>query len=323
MEKRIYSKILGTGSYLPNRVITNDDIEKMGVETSDEWIFTRTGIRERHFCTENDTTTSMAKIACERAMEMAGVSADEIDLIVCGTCSPDRSFPSVACHLQAQLGVPTGTPAFDISAACSGFIYALSIADKFVRKGESKKALVIGAEAISRMIDWTDRSTCILFGDGAGAVVIGVSNEPGIYSTHLHSAGEHADLLYAPHPLVPHQGEKAKIYMEGNTIFKFAVTNLGAIVDETLAANNMTREDVDFLVPHQANYRIIETMAKKLDLPMDRVVVTIDKHGNTSAASIPLALDVAVRENRVKRGEILLLEAFGGGLTWGSALLKF
>lgn len=324
MTKRIYSKILGTGSYLPSRVLTNADLEKL-VDTTDEWIVTRTGIKERHFATESDSTTSMAAEACRRAMDMAGVTADEIDLIVCGTCSPDRSFPSVACHLQAVLGVPMGTPAFDISAACSGFIYSLSIADKFIRNSEAKKVLVIGAETISRMVDWSDRSTCVLFGDGAGAVVVGASDEPGIYSTHLHAAGEYADLLYAPHPL-NHNPEKdgpCKIYMEGNPIFKFAVNNLGGIVDETLEANNMQRSDVDWLVPHQANYRIIQAMASKLELPMERVVVTVDKHGNTSAASIPLAFDTAVREGKIKRGETLLLEAFGGGLTWGSALLKF
>lgn len=324
MTEQVYSKILGTGSYLPEKVITNADIEKI-VDTTDEWIVTRTGIKERHFATETDSTTGMAAIACRKAMEMAEVSASEIDLIICGTCSPDRSFPSVACHLQAELGVPTGTPAFDISAACSGFIYSLSIADKFIRAGQAKKVLVIGAETISRMVDWTDRSTCVLFGDGAGAVVLGASEEPGIFSTHLHAAGEHADLLYAPHPLFHNQEENGpcKIHMEGNSIFKFAVNNLGDIVDETLDANGLTRSDVDWLVPHQANYRIIQAMAKKLDLPMERVVVTIDKHGNTSAASIPLALDSAVREGKIKRGEIILLEAFGGGLTWGSALIKF
>lgn len=324
MSQQIYSKILGTGSYLPEKVVTNADIEKL-VETSDEWIVTRTGIKERRFATENDSTTGMAAKACLSAMEAANVDPSEIGLIVCGTCSPDRSFPSVACHLQAELGVPSGVPTFDISAACSGFLYALSIADKFIRNGEAKKALVIGSETISRMIDWSDRSTCILFGDGAGAVVIGASEEPGIYSTHLHSAGEHADLLYAPHPLF-HDEEKdgpCKIYMEGNTIFKFAVNILGDIVDETLNANNKQRSDVDWLVPHQANYRIIQAMAKKLDLPMERVIVTVDRHGNTSAASVPLALDEAVRSGKVKRGDTLLLEAFGGGLTWGSALIKY
>ncbi len=322
--QQTYSKILGTGSYLPEKIITNADIEKI-VDTTDEWIVTRTGISERHFSTENDSTTSMAAQACRNAMEMAGVTADEIDLIICGTCSPDRSFPSVACHLQAELGVPLGKPTFDISAACSGFIYALSIADKFIRSGEAKKALVIGAESISRMVDWSDRSTCVLFGDGAGAVVLGANDQPGIYSTHLHSAGEHADLLYAPHPLNPNKkpGEENKIYMEGNSIFKFAVNILGGIVDETLNANNLQHSDVDWLVPHQANFRIIQAMAKKLDLPMERVVVTVDTHGNTSAASVPLALDTAVRDGRIKRGDTLLLEAFGGGLTWGSALVKF
>lgn len=318
-----YSKILGTGSYLPANVLTNIDLEKM-VDTTDEWIYTRTGIKERCISTDDDTTTNMAATACRRAMEMAGVEPEEIDLIVCGTCSPDRSFPSVACHLQAILGVPSGTPSFDIAAACSGFLYALSMADKYIRFGEAKKVLVIGAETISRMIDWSDRSTCVLFGDGAGAVVLGVTDEPGIYSTHLHSAGEHADLLFAPHPLNKHDAHVAsKIHMEGNSIFKFAVNRLGDLVDETLSANNMDRFDVDWLVPHQANSRIIEAMAKKLELPMERVVVTIDKHGNTSAASVPLALDTAVRAGKIKRGEILLLEAFGGGLTWGSALIKF
>lgn len=323
MTTKKYSNILGTGSYLPEKIVTNTDIEKL-VDTTDEWIVTRTGIKERRFSTENDSTTSMAAEACRRALEAANIDASEIGLIICGTCSPDRSFPSVACHLQAILGVPLGVPTFDISAACSGFLYALSIADKFIRSGEAKKALVIGAESISRMVDWSDRSTCILFGDGAGAVVIGASDEPGIYSTHLHSAGEYADLLYAPHPL--NHDEKngpCKIHMEGNAIFKFAVNILGDIVDETLSANNKQRSDVDWLVPHQANLRIIQAMAKKLELPMDRVIVTVDRHGNTSAASVPLALDEAVRSGKVKRGDTLLLEAFGGGLTWGSALIKY
>ncbi len=319
------SRIAGTGGYLPENVMTNADIEKM-VETSDEWIRERTGIRQRHIAVEGETTCDLAEKASRRAIEAAGLTPQDIDLIIVATTTPDRIFPSTACLLQARLDLH-GCAAFDVQAVCTGFVYALSIAEKFIRTGSAKRALVVGAETTSRIIDWTDRSTCVLFGDGAGAVVLEASDEPGILSTHLHADGGYRDLLTVPEGIS--QGfEKMKageayIKMQGNEVFKVAVKTLGRIVDETLAANNMEKSDIDWLIPHQANIRIITATAKKLSMSMDQVVVTVDHHGNTSAASIPLALDVAVRDGRVKRGETLLLEAFGGGFTWGSALLKY
>ncbi len=319
------SRIAGTGGYLPENVVTNADIEKM-VETSDEWIRERTGIRQRHIAVEGETTCDLAEKASRRAIEAAGLTPQDIDLIIVATTTPDRIFPSTACLLQARLDLH-GCAAFDVQAVCTGFVYALSIAEKFIRTGSAKRALVVGAETTSRIIDWTDRSTCVLFGDGAGAVVLEASDEPGILSTHLHADGGYRDLLTVPEGIS--QGfEKMKageayIKMQGNEVFKVAVKTLGRIVDETLAANNMEKSDIDWLIPHQANIRIITATAKKLGMSMDQVVVTVDHHGNTSAASIPLALDVAVRDGRVKRGETLLLEAFGGGFTWGSALLKY
>jgi len=321
----IYSRIAGTGSYLPERVVTNADLEKL-VDTTDEWIHTRTGIRQRHIAAEGQTTSDLAFHASQRAMAAAGVTADEIDLIVVGTTTPDIIFPSTACLLQHRLGA-NGCTAFDVNAACSGFVYALGVADKFVRSGTSKCALVVGAETLSRMLDWSDRGTCVLFGDGAGAVVLRPDSETGILSTHLHADGGYKELLYNPVGVsAGFKDEKnhgVRVLMAGSEVFKVAVKTLDAVVEETLAANDLDKHDIDWLIPHQANLRIITATAKRLDMPMERVVVTVDRHGNTSAGSVPLALDEAVRSGRIKRGELLLLEAFGGGFTWGSALVRY
>lgn len=322
-----HSRIAGTGSYLPEKVLTNADLEKM-VETSDDWIQERTGIRQRHIAAEGQTTVDLGERAARRALEAAGVEASEVDLIVFGTTSPDLVFPNCGALLQARLGLH-GCPALGLEAACSGFIYALSVADKFVRLGEAKCALVVGAETLSRIVDWTDRSTAIIFGDGAGAVVLKPADEPGILSTHLHADGSYVDLLHCP--VGPSKGFtydaqgrlEMFIRMTGNEIFKVAVKSLGALVDETLAANGLDQSALDWLVPHQANIRIIQATAKKLGMPMEKVIVTVQDHGNTSAASVPLALDVGVRDGRIKRGDLILLEAFGGGLTWGSALIRY
>jgi 3-oxoacyl-[acyl-carrier-protein] synthase-3 len=322
----IYSRIAGTGSYLPEKVVTNADLEKI-VETTDEWIASRTGIRERRRAADGETTGDLAFYAATHALESAGVKAAEIDLIVLGTTTPDLIFPSTACLLQHRLGA-NGCAAFDVNAACSGFLYALGVADQFIRGGQSKKALVVGSETLSRMIDWSDRSTCVLFGDGAGAVVLEPSSEPGIITTKLHADGGYKHLLYNPVGVSagfldsePNHG--IRVMMTGNEVFKVAVKTLDRIVGETLEAANMHESDVDWLVPHQANLRIIEATAKRLKLSMDRVVVTVDRHGNTSSGSVPLALDEAVRSGRIQRGQTVLLEAFGGGFTWASALLKY
>jgi 3-oxoacyl-[acyl-carrier-protein] synthase III len=314
-----YSRIAGTGSYLPEKVLTNADLEHM-VDTTDEWIFSRTGIRERHIVADNEFTSDLALQAAYKAIESAGIKADDIDLIIVATTTPDKIFPSTACILQRKLGV-SGCPAFDVQAVCSGFVYALATADNFIKAGAAKCALVIGAESFSRITDWTDRGNCILWGDGAGAVILQASHEPGIISTHLHADGSYENMLHVPRKNDMNSSDT--VVMEGNGVFKVAVNTLDAIVDETLAANGMQKSDIDWLVPHQANIRILQATAKKLSMSMDRVVVTVDKHGNTSAASIPLALDVAVRDGRIKRGEIILMEAFGGGFTWGSALIKY
>jgi 3-oxoacyl-[acyl-carrier-protein] synthase-3 len=318
-----YSRITGTGGYLPERVLTNADLERM-VDTTDGWIVSRTGIRKRHIARDDETTCDLAERAAHRAIEAAGIRVNDIDLIVLGTTTPDIVFPSTACLLQQRLDIH-GCAAFDVQAVCTGFIYALAIADKFIRTEAAQCALVIGAETYSRIVDWTDRTTCVLFGDGAGAVVLQSSHEPGILSSHLHADGQYQELLKVPGGLSygPYQGSSAYVKMQGNEVFKIAVNTLSRIVDETLAANNLTKCDMDWLVPHQANIRIIAATAKKLDMPMSRVVVTIDEHGNTSAASVPLALDHAVRDGRIKRGEILLLEALGAGFTWGSVLVKY
>jgi len=320
-----YARILATGSYLPEKALTNHDLEKI-VDTTDEWITERTGIKKRHIAAEGQTTCDLAEAAARDAIESAGIKTSDIDLIIVATTTPDRVFPSTACLVQERLDIH-GCAAFDIQAVCTGFVYALSVAEKFIKTGEAKTALVIGAETLSRIIDWKDRSTCVLFGDGAGAVILQASDEPGILSTHLHADGAYKELLTVPagiseNPELFFAG-KAKVTMQGNEVFKMAVNTLGRIVDETLAKNNMKKSDIDWLVPHQANIRIIKATAKKLKMGMDNVVVTVHEHGNTSAASIPLALDVAVKTNCIKRGETLLLEAFGGGFTWGSALLKY
>ncbi|MCZ6717622.1 MAG: beta-ketoacyl-ACP synthase III [Gammaproteobacteria bacterium] len=320
-----YSRICGIGSYLPERILTNAELEKM-VDTSDKWISMRTGVRKRHIAAEDETTCDLAEHAARRAIEAASITANDVDLIVVGTTTPDMVFPSTACLLQQRLNIH-GCAAFDIQAVCTGFIYALDIADKFIKTGAAKRALVVGAETLSRIVDWTDRSTCVLFGDGAGAVVLEASDEPGIISSHLHADGKYQELLIVPSGISKGydrvQNGTAYIKMQGNEVFKVAVNTLSRIVDETLTANDMKKEDLDWLVPHQANIRIISATAKKLNIPMDRVVVTIDQHANTSAASVPLALDTAVQDGRIKRGEILLLEAFGGGFTWGSTLLRY
>jgi 3-oxoacyl-[acyl-carrier-protein] synthase-3 len=313
----IYSRIAGTGSYLPKKVLTNADLESM-VDTTDEWIFTRTGIRERHIVANDEFTSDLALHAARNAIEAAGIEANAIDLIIVATTTPDKIFPSTAVILQNKLGI-TGCPAFDIQAVCSGFVYALATADNFIKSGAAKCALVVGAEAFSRIVDWTDRGNCILWGDGAGALILQASDEQGVISTHLHADGNYEKMLHVPRNIAG----KETVVMEGNAVFKVAVNTLDAIVDETLTANGLKKSDVDWLVPHQANIRILQATAKKLDMSMDKVVVTVDKHGNTSAASIPLALDVAVRDGRIKRGEIVLMEAFGGGFTWGSALIKY
>jgi 3-oxoacyl-[acyl-carrier-protein] synthase-3 len=315
-----YSRIAGTGSYLPQRILTNAELEKM-VDTTDEWIVTRTGIRERHIVADNEYTSDMAVASARNAIEAAGIDTGKIDLIIVATTTPDHTFPSTACIVQDKLGI-RNCPAFDIQAVCSGFVYAVATADNFIKSGAAKCALVIGADAMSRITDWTDRSNCILWGDGAGAVIMTASDEPGILSTHLHADGSYNQLLNVPSGISNGQGSKT-IQMEGNAVFKIAVNTLDAIVDETLEANGMEKSDIDWLVPHQANIRILQSTAKKLGMGMDRVVVTVGTHGNTSAASIPLALDVAVRDGRIKRGETVLMEAFGGGFTWGSALLKY
>ena len=315
----IHSRIAGTGSYLPEKLLTNADLEKM-VDTTEDWIFTRTGIRERHIVSDHENTSDLAYHAANFAIASAGINAQDIDLIIVATSTPDNIFPSTACMVQAKLGI-SGSPAFDIQAVCSGFVYALSTADNFIKAGAAKCALVIGAETFSRITDWTDRSNCILWGDGAGAVILQASEKTGIISTHLHADGNYVKMLHVPRKSKEHP--KETILMEGNAVFKMAVNTLDSIVDETLNANGMQKSDIDWLVPHQANIRIIQATAKKLNMSMDKVVTTVEKHGNTSAASIPLALDVAVRDGRIKRGEIILMEAFGGGFTWGSALIKY
>lgn len=315
-----HSRITGTGSYLPERILTNAELER-SIDTTDEWIFTRTGIRERHIVAEGQFTSDMALEAAIKAIEAANVDIQSIDLIVLATTTPDRTFPSTACLLQQKLGI-INCPAFDLQAVCSGFVYALATADNFIKAGAAKCALVVGADAMSRITDWTDRSNCILWGDGAGAVILQASDVQGILSTHLHANGNFADMLTVPQGVSNREGSKT-ILMEGNAVFKMAVNTLDAIVDDTLAANGLEKSDIDWLVPHQANIRILQSTAKKLGMSMDRVVTTVDKHGNTSAASIPLALDVAVRDGRIKRGETILMEAFGGGFTWGSVLMKY
>ena len=317
----IYSRIAGTGSYLPEKVVTNHDLEKM-VDTTDEWIRSRTGIERRHIAADGETTVDLAERAARRALEAAGIAPAEVDFIAFGTTTPDLIFPNCGTLLQHRLGC-RGVPAFSVETACAGFMYALSIADKYVRCGDARCALVIGAETLSRITDWSDRATAVLFADGAGAVVLTPAATPGVLSTHLHSDGEYRDLLYCGSGVSKGFEPKLAIRRAGSEVFKIAVTKLGQVVDETLAANGLDRTSLDWLVPHQANIRIIQATARKLELPMERVIVTVQEHGNTSAASVPLALDVAVRDGRIRCGELLLLEAFGGGFTWGSALVRY
>jgi len=307
-----YSKIIGTGSYLPAKTVTNYDLEKT-VDTSHDWIVSRSGISERHFAADDQKTSDLACEASLRAIEAAGINPADIDLIVVATTSPDMAFPSTACILQHKLGITNGSPAFDIQAVCGGFIFALNTADLYIRGGQAKTALVVGAEVLSRMLDWNDRTTCVLFGDGAGAVVLKASDEPGIIASKLHSDGSYNQLLKAD----------PKISMEGQAVFKFAVNSLSSVVEELLEQESMSGSDIDWMVPHQANIRIIEATAKKLGMTLDNVVVTVANHGNTSAASIPLALDTAVRDGRIKPGQTVIMEAIGGGFTWGASLIKW
>ncbi|HEY7743440.1 MAG TPA: beta-ketoacyl-ACP synthase III [Burkholderiales bacterium] len=317
-----YSRIVGTGSYLPEKVLTNRDLE-LKVDTTDEWIYTRTGIRQRHIAADGEKTSDLALAASRRALEAAGVAAGDLDLIIMATTTPDMVFPSSACLLQAKLGVKD-CPAFDVQAVCSGFVYGLSTADSLMRAGQYRNALVVGAEIYSRILDWSDRSTCVLFGDGAGAVVLRRDSAPGILSSHLHADGSYANMLCVPGTV---NGGKVSgrplVQMDGGGVFKFAVKALDDLVEETLAANGMQKSDIDWLVPHQANIRIIQASAKKLGLSMEKVVVTVDRHANTSAASIPLALDEAARDGRIRAGQHVLLEAVGGGFTWGAALVRW
>ena len=316
----IFSKIIGVGSYLPKNVLTNKDLEK-SLDTTDEWITSRTGIKERHIVGPNEHTTDLAFEAARNAINNASINAKEIDLIIVATTTPDKIFPSTACNVQTKLGI-RNCPAFDIQAVCSGFIYGLSIADKFIKTKSAKNILVIGADSMSKITDYTDRSNAILWGDGAGAVVLSASNEQGILSTHIHADGQHEELLHVPKINVGNKIQQT-IEMKGSQVFKIAVSTLDKIVDEALIANQLKKEDIDWLVPHQANIRILEATAKKLEMSMDKVIVTIDRHGNTSAASIPLALNDGIKSGKIKSGHLLLMEAFGGGFTWGSALIRY
>jgi 3-oxoacyl-[acyl-carrier-protein] synthase-3 len=319
-----YSKVIGTGGYLPEEIRTNEQISET-VDTSDSWIYERTGIKSRRIAGPNESAASMAEIAARQAIEAANCDPESIDLIIVATGTPDHVYPSTACLLQQRLGIKNAA-AFDVQAACSGSIFALSIADQYIKSGAAKKALIVGSEICSRIVDWSDRGTCILFGDGAGALLLGASDEAGVLSTHIHSDGEYKDLLYCPNPQVATDSNKHEagyINMRGNEVFKVAVNTLGRIVDETLEANHMDKADIDWLVPHQANIRIIMATAKKLKMSMDQVVVTLENQGNTSSASVLLAFNEAVRDGRIKRGQVVLLEAFGAGFTWGSALIKY
>lgn len=319
-----YSRIVGTGRYLPERVMTNADLEKI-VDTTDEWIKTRTGVERRHVIAPEQTTSDMCVEAAKKAIEAAGVDVSEIDLVITGTTTPDLIFPNVSTLIQHRLGIPA-CPAFSLEAACTGFIYALTVADKFIKAGDAKCALVMGAECITKLVDWTDRNTCVLFGDGAGAAIVRPSDEPGIISTALGADGQYKELLYYPvgqsSDLAKAGTAEANIIMQGNEVFKVAVKTLGAIAQEALDKAGVTKEELDWLVPHQANIRIIQAMAKRLNMPKEKVIITVQDHGNTSAASVPMALDVGIRDGRIKKGQLVLMEAFGGGFTWGSVLMR-
>jgi 3-oxoacyl-[acyl-carrier-protein] synthase-3 len=318
----IYSRITGTGSYLPQKVLTNRELEGL-VDTSDEWIHTRTGIRQRHIAAEHEKASDLAVIASGRALESAQLRAEDVDLVIVATTTPDMVFPSTACLMQAKLGIRQ-CAAFDLQAVCSGFVYALATADQFIKSGQYRNALVVGSEVYSRILDWKDRGTCVLFGDGAGAVVLSRSDAPGILASRLHADGRYADILSVPGSV--DRGEVAGrplLQMEGNTVFKFAVKVLGEVAEETLAAGGVTKAQLDWLIPHQANIRIIQATAKKLGMSMERVVTTVERHANTSAASVPLALDEAIRDGRIRAGHHVLLEGVGGGFTWGAVLVRW
>ena len=319
----MFARIAGVGSYLPGQAVSNDDLVLRGIETSDEWIVSRTGIKARHLAEPGQTSSDLALEASRRALDMAGVEVADIDLIIVATSTPDFIFPSTACLLQSKLG-NRGATAFDVQAVCSGFVYALTIAEKFIRSGSNKKALVVGAEVFSRILDWNDRGTCVLFGDGAGAVVLEASDRPGILASALHADGAHHGILSVPGNVCGGQvtGDPF-LRMDGQAVFKFAVRVLADVARECCAAADVLPADVDWLIPHQANIRIIEATAKKMGLGMDKVIVTVDRHGNTSAASVPLALDAAVRDGRLLRGQKVMLEGVGGGFTWGAVLLEF
>lgn len=320
----INSRIVGTGRYLPERIMTNADLEKI-VDTSDEWIRTRTGVERRHVCADDETTSDMCIEAARVAIEEAGIDVTDIDMVITGTTTPDLIFPNISTIVQHKLGIPACT-AFSLEAACTGFIYALSTADKFIKAGEAKCALVIGAECITKLVDWSDRNTCVLFGDGAGAVILKPSDEPGIISCHLGADGQHKELLYYPagasNNLAAAGTDAVGITMVGNEVFKVAVKTLGNIASKTLEEAGVSKEELDWLVPHQANIRIIQAMAKRLGMPMEKVILTVQDHGNTSAASVPMALDVGIRDGRLKPGQLILMEAFGGGFTWGTVLMR-
>jgi 3-oxoacyl-[acyl-carrier-protein] synthase-3 len=317
----LYSRIIGTGGFLPGTILTNEEIEDI-IDTSDEWIRSRTGIRKRHLVAEGESCSQLAEAASRRALEAAGIEPSQLDLILVATTTPDQIFPSTACLLQQRLDIH-GCCAFDLQAVCAGFVYALGVADQFICTGNARRALVVGAETMSRLLDWQDRATAVLFGDGAGALVLEAAPEPGIICSHLHADGSYVDLLQVPGGIGGNRNEDHYIEMKGSEVFKMSITTMCRTADETLMANGMEKSDIDWLVPHQANMRIIQAMARKLDIPMERVVVTVDEHANTSAASIPLAFDVAVRDGRIRRGQTLLMEGFGGGFTWGSVLLKY
>jgi 3-oxoacyl-[acyl-carrier-protein] synthase-3 len=320
-----FSRIVGTGGYLPEKILTNADLEQM-VDTSDAWIRERTGIEQRHIAADNQTTSDLAEQAARQALDMANLATEDLQLIVVATTTPDKTFPSTACLLQQRLG-NHGAPAFDVQAVCSGFIYALSVADQFIRTGMVRNALVVGAETLSRIIDWSDRNTCVLFGDGAGAVVLEASEEPGVINTHIHADGQYENLLHVPSgvsnkPITDIVSERS-MHMRGSEVFKVAVNTLSQVATETLARNGVAPEELDWLVPHQANKRIIDATARKLKMKPEQVVLTVNRHANTSAASVPLALDEAVRDGRIQPGQLILMEAFGGGFTWGSALVRY
>jgi 3-oxoacyl-[acyl-carrier-protein] synthase-3 len=320
----MYSRIVATGKYLPQRILTNADLEKM-VETTDEWIRTRTGIVHRHIAADDEATSDLAYQASLVAMRDAGLKPADIDLVLVGTTTPDLIFPNVACLVQEKLGI-AGCPAFSLEAACSGFIYSLVVADQFIRAGQARRALVIGAETMSRIIDWKDRETCVLFGDGAGAVILEAAEKPGIIYSTLGADGRYRELLYASSGVSTRHREQrdaAALRMKGNEVFKVAVKTLENLVDDVVEKNRLEKGEIDWLIPHQANIRIISATAKRLQMPMERVILTVQEHGNTSAASVPMALDTAIRDGRIKRGDLLLLEAFGGGFTWGASLVRY